>query len=73
MLIPSGFLYEILKYMKVVDTVSFCFSPEENSFFQNRETNFIHASSTESFPFEKVVPAEKKTTIHLDREELHKT
>ena len=72
MLIPSGFLYEILKYMKVVETVSFCFSPEEKLLlFKIGEDQFYTRLIDGEFPpFEKVIPAEKKTTIRLDREEL---
>ena len=72
MLIPSGFFYEILKYFKGEETVSFFYSEKEKTvLFKIKEDSFYsRLIDGELPPFEKVIPIEKKTTCVLDREEL---
>lgn len=72
MLIPSGFLYEILKYMRDEHEVSFYHSQEEKIvlFRVGGDEFYTRLIDGEFPPFERVIPAEKKTTVLLDRDEL---
>lgn len=72
MLIPSGFLYEVLKYMKSEESVTFFYSQQEKLvLFRVGDNDFYTRLIDGEFPpFERVVPSEKKTTVLVDRDEL---
>jgi len=72
MLIPSGFMYEMLKYMKNEGEATLFFSDTEKIvlFRVGQDEFYTRLIDGEFPPFERVVPAEKKTTVMLDRDEL---
>ena len=72
MLIPSGFLYEVIKHMKGENSFSLSFSPEERLvlFKIGGDLFYTRLVDGEFPPFEKVIPAEKKTTARVDRQEF---
>ncbi|MFA5136044.1 MAG: DNA polymerase III subunit beta [Patescibacteria group bacterium] len=71
-LIPSGFLSELLKHMKTEEPITYIFSIEEKTvLFKIGEDSFYTRLIEGEFPpFEKVIPAEKKTTVVVDSSEL---
>jgi DNA polymerase-3 subunit beta len=72
MLIPSDFLSELLRYSKDEKEVQFAFSREEKTaMFSLTDTEFYTRLIEGEFPpYDRVIPAETKTTITIDREEL---
>lgn len=72
MLIPSGFLNEVMKFMKGEEKITFSFSPNEKTvlFQVGKDEFFSRLIDGEFPPFERVIPNEKKTTVQVDREEL---
>lgn len=72
MIIPSGFLSEIYKFLEEEDEVSFSFQEDDKmlSFYLGQNIFYTRLIDGEYPPYEKVIPAEKKTTITLDREEF---
>ncbi|PIY68672.1 DNA polymerase III subunit beta [Candidatus Roizmanbacteria bacterium CG_4_10_14_0_8_um_filter_39_9] len=74
MLIPSGFLYEVIKHIKNQGDVVFSYSEKEKTImFSTGEDEFYSRLIDGEFPpFEKVIPLEKRTTVVLDKEELLK-
>lgn len=74
MLIPSSFLYEVIKHIKNQGDVVFSYSEKEKTImFSTGEDEFYSRLIEGEFPpFEKVIPSEKKTTITLDKDEFLK-
>lgn len=72
MLIPSGFVAEVLKYMKKGDDVYLSFLEKEKMvlFTVGGDQFFTRLVDGEFPPFEKVIPAEKKATVTLDKNEF---
>lgn len=72
MIIPADFLQEIVKNAKNVKEVSFIYSKKENIvlFKIENEDFYSRLIDGEFPPYERVIPAEKKTTVELNREEL---
>jgi len=72
MLVPSGFLSEVMRFMKEEEKIVFCFSQKEKTvlFRVGGDEFFSRLIDGEFPPFERVIPAEKKTTVQVDREEM---
>ncbi len=72
MLVPGGFLAEILQGIKAEKTIGFTTSDKEKivRFDVGENSYFSRVLEGDFPPFEKVIPAEKKQTIVTDREEL---
>ncbi len=73
-IIPSGFLAELISFLKNKDEISLQYSPREKIMYFSVDENDLYTRIIEGEypPFEKVIPIEKKTTIETDREELLK-
>lgn len=71
-IIPSGFLKEILTLAKEEKEIDFFYSQKEKIIlFKIGEYEFFSRLIEGEFPpFEKVIPQEKKTVIIVDKEEL---
>lgn len=72
MIIPSGFLQEILKSIKEVKIIQFAFSEEEKmvKFTIGEDEYFSRLIEGEFPPFERVILNESKTKVKVDKEEL---
>lgn len=71
MIVPSQFLLEAVRLISE-DEISFSYSPEEKALVFYIGDNELYTRLIEGDypPYEKVVPADKKTTAVLDREEF---
>lgn len=71
MIIPSGFLDEVIRLVKNED-IYFGYSESEKTIsIRSGENDFYSRLVEGEFPpFEKVIPAEKTTTVVLDKEEF---
>lgn len=71
MIVPAPFLLEVSRLIDE-DEVSFSYSPEEKilAFHIGQHDLYTRLIDGEFPPFEKVIPADKKTTISVDREDL---
>lgn len=74
MIIPSGFLREIQKYIKSAQDIGFTYSKEEQIVrIRMGESEFYTRLIEGEFPpYERVIPEEKKTTVTLQKDELLK-
>lgn len=72
MIIPADFLQEVLRNIKEEKEVLFSFSAEEKIVcFQLHEDTFYSRLIEGDFPpYERVIPAETKTTVKLDKDEF---
>lgn len=72
MLIPSGFMSEVLKYVKKGDDVHLSFLEKEKMvlFTVGGDRFFTRLVDGEFPPFERVIPAEKKSTVTVDKNEF---
>ena len=71
MIIPSGFLSEILRLIKDKDVEFEYLEEEKTVVFKMGEDEFYSRLIEGDYPpFEKVIPTDKKTTIVVDREEF---
>jgi DNA polymerase-3 subunit beta len=72
MIVPSGFLSEVTRLIGDEEEVSFNFHEEEKLliFYLGKDELYTRLIDGEYPPYEKVVPAEKKTTITTDKEEF---
>jgi len=72
MLVPQGFLEEVLKTIKDEDEVGLIFSPREKVFSVKTGDTQLYSRLIEGDfpPYEKVIPEEHKTRAVLDREEF---
>lgn len=72
MIIPADFLEEIVRTAKTAKEVSFVYSQKEQIvLFEIADEQFYSRLIEGDFPpYERVIPAEKKTTIELNRDEL---
>lgn len=72
MIVPSFFLSETVKLIGDEEEASFSYQPEEKllTFYLGENELFSRLIEGEFPPYEKVIPAEKKTTIIIDREEF---
>lgn len=70
--VPSSFLAEALSFLKDEAVVKLSYSPKEKAIRLKigRHNLYSRLIEGEYPPFEKVIPAEKKTTIETDKEEL---
>ncbi len=73
-IIPSGFLAELLQFLKGKEEIIMKYSSQEKLFYFSVDDNDLYTRLIEGDypPFEKVIPAEKKTTVELDKEEFLK-
>lgn len=71
-IVPASFLEEIVRYIGKEKTVSFVYSPSEKmALFNIGQSQFCTRIIEGDFPpFERVIPAEKNTTVTIDRSEL---
>ena len=71
-IVPASFLEEIVRYIGKEKTVSFMYSPSEKMVaFSIGKSMFCTRIIEGDFPpFERVIPAEKNTTVTIDRAEL---
>lgn len=74
MIIPADFLQEVIRYMKDAKEVLFSFSAEEKIVLFSSGDNAFYSRLIEGDypPFERVIPAETKTTVTLDRSEFQR-
>ena len=71
MIIPSGFLGEILRLMKDKEVEFEYIEEEKTVVFKMGDDEFYSRLIEGDYPpFEKVIPTDKKTTIVVDREEF---
>ncbi|MFA9288391.1 MAG: DNA polymerase III subunit beta [Weeksellaceae bacterium] len=72
MIIPADFLRELLKNIRSEKEIQFCHSTKEHMVrFETAEGVFYSRLIDGEFPpFEKVIPAEKKTTVTVKKDEL---
>lgn len=72
MIIPADFLQEIVKNAKTAKKIAFIYSQKEHIvLFKIEEEQFFSRLIEGEFPpYERVIPAEKKTTVVLSRDEL---
>jgi DNA polymerase-3 subunit beta len=72
MIIPADFLQEVLRNIKEEKEVLFSFSAEEKIVcFQLHEDSFYSRLIEGEFPpYERVIPAETKTTVKLEKDEF---
>lgn len=73
-IIPSGFLSEVIQMLKGYKEIQYCYSEKEKliGFYIGEHELFSRLIEGEYPPFSKVIPSEKKTEIIADREELIK-
>ncbi|KKQ01524.1 MAG: polymerase III subunit beta protein [Candidatus Roizmanbacteria bacterium GW2011_GWA2_36_23] len=71
-IVPSSFLEEVIHLLKGTTTVRIAYSPEEKviGFFIDDHEIYTRLIDGEYPPYEKVIPAEKKTSIVVDKEEF---
>lgn len=69
MIIPADFLSEVLRNVKDAKGVSFVYSPQEKIvlFKVNSDSFYSRLIEGDFPPFERVIPAEVKTTVKVDR------
>ncbi|MFW5703844.1 MAG: DNA polymerase III subunit beta [Patescibacteria group bacterium] len=74
MIIPADFLQEVIRYMKDEKEVRFSFSAEEKIVLFSAGDDAFYSRLIEGDypPFERVIPAETKTTVTIDRAELQR-
>ncbi|QQG44372.1 MAG: DNA polymerase III subunit beta [Candidatus Roizmanbacteria bacterium] len=74
MIIPGDFLSELLHFVKDEKEVFFSYSPEEKIiFFRVGDTRFYSRLIEGEFPpYERVIPADRKTKIILEKDEFLK-
>jgi len=72
MIIPSSFLSEVSRLIGDKEEISFSFQEDEKLlvFYLGEHEFYTRLIDGEYPPYEKVIPAEKKTTVTLDKEEL---
>lgn len=72
MIIPAEFLRELIRNIDVKTEVTFVHSKKENIvlFCANADYYYTRLIDGEFPPFEKVIPAEKTTTVQLKKEDL---
>ncbi len=72
MIIPSGFLSEVLSFVKDEEEIELRYSQKEKLIHLKIGKYDLYSRLIEGEypPFEKVIPADKKTTIETDKEEL---
>lgn len=72
MIIPADFLTEVLRNMKETKEVFFAYSASEKIvyFKINEDVFYSRLIEGEFPPFERVIPAEVKTTVNVDRAEF---
>lgn len=72
MIIPSAFLSEVVSFLKDEEVVELSYSPKEKliSFKIGKHDLYSRLIEGEYPPFEKVIPADKKTTVETDKDEL---
>lgn len=72
MLVPGDFLRELTRFVKDEKEVSFSYLPDEKMvFFKVGESEFYSRLIEGEFPpYERVIPAESKTTAIVEKEEL---
>lgn len=72
MIVPSGFLGEVLSFLKNEEIVELSYSPKEKliCFKIGKYDLYSRLIDGEYPPFEKVIPVDKKTTIETDKDEL---
>lgn len=72
MLVPAEFMAEMVRRMGIVKKIEFAYSKEESAvLFKIGDNEFYSRLIDGEFPpFEKVIPAETKTTVVLDREDF---
>jgi len=72
MLIPAEFLLELIRHTKEQKKIQMSFSEEEKMvyFKAGKDEYYSRLIEGEYPPYERVIPAEKKTTITVDKEEL---
>ncbi len=72
MIIPSSFLSEAVSFLKDEEAVELSYSPKEKliSFKIGKYNLYSRLIEGEYPPFEKVIPADKKTIIETDKDEL---
>lgn len=73
-IVPSGFLSEIIQLLKSYKEVAYCYSEKEKiiAFYIGEHELYSRLIEGDYPPFSKVIPTEKKTEIIADREELIK-
>jgi DNA polymerase-3 subunit beta len=71
-LLPASFLEEVLREMKGQENISFIYLEEEKIcvFILGEDEYYSRSIEGEFPPFEKVIPAEKRTIIKTNSEEL---
>lgn len=74
MIVPSGFLSEVIQILKDYKSVEFCYSEKEKLivFFIGEHELFSRLIEGDYPPFSKVIPSEKKTEVVLNKEEMIK-
>ncbi len=72
MILPSGFLNEAIHLMKGAKSIKFGYSPREKTVSLHVDEHDLYTRLIEGEypPFEKVIPASKKTTVTLDKEDF---
>lgn len=72
MIIPSNFLSEVISFLKGEETVELSYSFKEKliSFKIGKYDLYSRLIEGEYPPFEKVIPADKKTVVETDKDEL---
>jgi DNA polymerase III subunit beta len=73
-IVPSGFLAEVIQALKGQKEVHYCYSEKEKliGFYIGEHELFSRLIEGDYPPFSKVIPTEKNTEVVADREELIK-
>lgn len=74
MIVPADFLQEVVRYMKEAKEVKFNYSSDEKMVCFEVGDNIFYSRLIEGEypPFERVIPAEIKTTVVADKAELQR-
>ncbi len=72
MILPSGFLDEVVRLVKGEKTIKFGYSPQEKTVNLRIGEHDLYTRLIEGDypPFEKVIPTSRKTTVVLDKDEF---